>query len=57
MKYLKADWRKWSGMERISAVLVAFAMSGLVPALLSLGHGYSASPAQDHRTSSWRMLT
>ena len=39
MKDLKADWRKWSEVERISAALVAFAMSGLVPALLLLKHG------------------
>ncbi len=39
MKDLKADWRKWRGVERISAALVAFAMSGFVPALLPLKHG------------------
>ncbi len=39
MKDLKADWRKWSEVERISAALVAFAMSGVVPALLLLNHG------------------
>ncbi len=40
MKDIKADWRKWSAIERVSAVLVAFVLSGLVPALLVLGHGH-----------------
>lgn len=32
-KDLKADWQKWSGMERISAALDALLMSGMVPVL------------------------
>jgi hypothetical protein len=36
MKDLKADWRRWTGVERIAAVLIAFG-SSLVPALLLLG--------------------
>jgi hypothetical protein len=39
MKDLKADWRRWTGVERIVAVLIALAMSSMVPALLLLGQG------------------
>jgi hypothetical protein len=37
MKDLKADWRKWSGVERFSAALGALLVSGILPVLLRLG--------------------
>ncbi len=40
MRDIKADWRKWNAIERVSAVLVAFVLSGLVPALLVLGQSH-----------------
>ncbi len=39
MKDLKADWRRWTSVERTAAVLIAFWMSSMVPALLLLGQG------------------
>lgn len=39
MRDLKADWRQWSGIERIAAALAALMMSGMVPMLLHLGNG------------------
>jgi len=39
MRDLKADWRKWTGIERISAALLTLAMSSVVPTLLLLGNG------------------
>ena len=39
MKDLKADWRRWTRVERIVAVLIALGMSGMVPALLLLSAG------------------
>jgi hypothetical protein len=39
MKDLKADWRRWTGVERIAAVSIALGMSGMVPALLLLSAG------------------
>jgi hypothetical protein len=39
MKDLKADWRKWTRVERIVAVFIALGMTSLVPALLLLGEG------------------
>jgi hypothetical protein len=39
MRDLRADWRKWTGSERISAALLTLAMSGVVPMLLLLGNG------------------
>lgn len=39
MKDLKADWRRWARAERVAAVLIAFGMGGVVPALLLLGQG------------------
>jgi len=39
MKDLKADWRKWTRIERIAAALIAFGMSSMAPALLLLGQG------------------
>ena len=39
MKDLKADWRRWTLVERFVAVLIALGMSGMVPALLLLGEG------------------
>jgi hypothetical protein len=39
MKDLKADWRRWTGVERIAAVFIALGLSSLVPALLLLGAG------------------
>lgn len=39
MKDLKADWRKWSRVERIVAVFIALGMPSLVPVLLVLGGG------------------
>lgn len=37
MKDLKADWRRWTRIERIAAVLTVFGMSSIAPALLALG--------------------
>jgi hypothetical protein len=37
MKDLKADWRRWTRIERIAAVLAVFGMSSIAPALLFLG--------------------
>ncbi len=37
MKDLKADWRKWSRVEKTIAVFIAAWTSGTVPALLLLG--------------------
>lgn len=39
MKDLKADWRRWTCVERIAAVLIAFVMSSMIPAVLLLGQG------------------
>ena len=39
MKDLKADWRKWSGTERIFAALLTLVMSSAAPTLLLLTHG------------------
>jgi hypothetical protein len=39
MRDLKADWRKWTAIERVAAALVAFVMSSAVPVLLLLGRG------------------
>jgi hypothetical protein len=37
VKDLKADWRRWTRIERIAAVLTVFGMSSIAPALLVLG--------------------
>jgi len=37
MKDLKADWWRWTRVERIVAVFVAIGMTSMVPALLLLG--------------------
>ena len=59
MRDLKADWRRWTRVERIVAVFIALGMSRMVPALLLFGAG-SFRPmlhlTSDHNTSSWRML-
>ena len=39
MKDLKADWRKWSRVEKIAALFIAAGASFMVPALLLLGQG------------------
>ncbi len=39
MKDLKADWRRWTPVERIVAVFIALGMPVVVPALLLLGAG------------------
>jgi len=39
MRDLKADWQRWTRVERIVAVFIALGMSGMVPALLLLGVG------------------
>jgi hypothetical protein len=39
MKDVKADWRRWTRVERFIAVLIALGMSGMVPGLLRLGLG------------------
>ncbi len=39
MKDLKADWLRWTRVERIVAVFIALWTSGMVPALLLLGQG------------------
>jgi len=38
MRDLKADWRRWTRVERIVAVFIALGMC-MVPALLLLGEG------------------
>jgi hypothetical protein len=38
MKDLKADWRRWSRVERIVAVVIV-GMSSMLPALLLLAEG------------------
>jgi hypothetical protein len=37
MKDLKADWRRWTRVERSVAVFIAFGTSSMLPALLLLG--------------------
>jgi hypothetical protein len=39
MRDLKADWRRWTRVERIVAVFIALGMNIMVPALLLLGQG------------------
>ena len=39
MKDVKADWRKWTLVERFVAVLIALGVSGMIPALFLLGQG------------------
>jgi hypothetical protein len=39
MKDVKADWRRWTRVERFVAVLIALGMSGMVSGLLLLGQG------------------
>jgi hypothetical protein len=39
MKDLKADWRRWTRVERIVAVFIALGMSSMVPVLLLLSEG------------------
>jgi hypothetical protein len=39
MKDLKADWRRWTGVERIAAVSIALGTGSMIPALLFLGAG------------------
>jgi hypothetical protein len=39
MRDLKADWRRWTPVERIVAVFIPLGMSSMVPALLLLGTG------------------
>ena len=39
MKDLKADWRRWTRIERIVAVFIALGMCSMVPVLLALGEG------------------
>jgi hypothetical protein len=39
MRDLKADWRKWTRVERIVAVFIALGMSGMVSVLLLIGDG------------------
>ena len=36
---LKADWQRWSRVERVSFWFLGFGLCGLVPALLMLGPG------------------
>ena len=37
MKDLRADWRKWTRSERLSAVVLALGLSGITPSLLLFG--------------------
>jgi hypothetical protein len=37
MKDLKADWRRWTRLERAAAVFIALGMTSVAPALLILG--------------------
>jgi len=39
MRDLKADWRRWTRVERIVAVFIALGMDSMVPVLLVLGEG------------------
>jgi hypothetical protein len=39
MRDLNADWRRWTRAERGVAVLIALAMTSMVPASLLLGAG------------------
>jgi len=39
MKDLKADWRKWTRVERIAAVFIAAGTGSMIPALLLRGQG------------------
>jgi len=39
MRDLKADWRRWTRVERILAVFIALGMSGIAPAVLLLSQG------------------
>jgi hypothetical protein len=39
MKDLKADWRRWTWVERIVAVFIALGMGRMVPVLLLLSEG------------------
>jgi hypothetical protein len=39
MKDLKADWRRWTRVERGVAVFIALAMSSVVAVVLLLGEG------------------
>ena len=39
MRDLKADWRRWTRVERIVAVFIALGMGSMVPVLLVLGEG------------------
>jgi hypothetical protein len=38
MKDLKADWRRWTQAERITALFIASGTTALFPALFLLGH-------------------
>jgi hypothetical protein len=39
MRDLKADWRRWTRVERIVAVFITLGISSMVPVLLLLGEG------------------
>ena len=39
MKDLKADWRRWTPLERMLAAFIALGMPGLLPVLLLLSVG------------------
>ncbi len=39
MRDLKADWRRWTRVERSVAVFIALGVSSMAPALLLLGTG------------------
>jgi hypothetical protein len=39
MRDLKADWRRWTRVERIVAVFLALGMCSMVPTLLLLSEG------------------
>jgi hypothetical protein len=39
MRHLKADWRRWTRVEKIVAMSIALGVSSMVPALLLLGQG------------------
>jgi hypothetical protein len=39
MKDLKADWRRWTRVERTAAMFFALGMSSIVTTLLLLGEG------------------
>jgi hypothetical protein len=58
MKELKADWRRWSRVERIVAVVIAVGMGSMLPALLlslkgSLRRTFHSQSIAAHGLGGW----